>query len=64
MEQPTELRRQMIESMHLLESNVDLRTIQEILGHTSPRTTAIYTHVTDKNVARMCEALDGLLAKL
>lgn len=49
---------------HLLESGVDLRTIQEILGHTSPRTTAIYTHVTDKNVARMREALDSLLAKL
>jgi len=31
---------------HLLESGVQLRLIQEILGHRSPNTTAIYTHLT------------------
>lgn len=31
---------------HLMEAGVQLRIIQEILGHRSPRTTAIYTHLT------------------
>ena len=31
---------------HLLEAGVNLRQIQEYLGHKSPATTAIYTHLT------------------
>jgi len=33
---------------HLLEKGVNLRLIQEYLGHKSPKTTAIYTHLTAK----------------
>ena len=33
---------------HLLEADFNLRVIQTYLGHTSPNTTAVYTHLTEK----------------
>ncbi len=45
---------------HLLECGVDLRIIQEQLGHKSPETTAIYTHLTDKTLKRLHHAVEEL----
>ncbi|OGO78686.1 MAG: integrase [Clostridiales bacterium GWB2_37_7] len=47
---------------HLLESGVDLRYIQELLGHASTKTTEIYTHVTQKNISEILSPLDKLIA--
>ena len=46
---------------HLLESGVSLRHIQELLGHTSPKTTEIYTHVTQGDLRRITNPLDAAL---
>jgi site-specific recombinase XerD len=46
---------------HLLESGVDLRYIQELLGHASTKTTEIYTHVTQKNISQILSPLDKLV---
>jgi site-specific recombinase XerD len=45
---------------HLLEGGTDLRFIQELLGHSSSKTTEIYTHVTQKSIANIQSPLDKL----
>ena len=46
---------------HLLEQGLDLRYIQQLLGHESSKTTEIYTHVTNKSLAKIKSPLDTFL---
>lgn len=49
---------------HLVEAGVSLRTVQEILGHASLRTTEVYLHVTTVNEERVQSAVDALMTGL
>ncbi len=45
---------------HLHENGVDIRYIQELLGHRSTRTTEIYTHVSRRNLAAVRSPIEDL----
>lgn len=48
---------------HLLEDGVNIRTIQELLGHKDVQTTMIYTHVANFNSRSIVSPLDSLITK-
>ena len=49
---------------HLLEQGVDLRIIQQILGHADPQTTMIYTQLTAPALKPATEIINRLMADL
>ena len=45
---------------HLLENGTDIRYIQKLLGHKNLRTTQIYTHIANSDIAKIKSPLDDL----
>jgi site-specific recombinase XerD len=44
----------------MLENGINIRVLQELMGHADVKTTERYTHVMDKDIARITSPLDGL----
>ena len=49
---------------HLMEAGVNLRIIQSYLGHASPITTALYTHLTSATDAHTSDKINEIVASL
>jgi site-specific recombinase XerD len=49
---------------HLLEAGVNLRLIQVYLGHNSPTTTSVYTHLTARAEQLGADAINRLMRDL
>ncbi len=48
---------------HLVEAGINLRLIQEYLGHSSPATTVIYAHLSKPSLVDAHGIIDNLMGK-
>ncbi len=46
---------------HLLEAGTDIYRVQKLMGHTTPKTTAIYIHLRRQDLLKVVSPLDSLL---
>ena len=44
----------------MLENGINIRVLQEIMGHADVKTTELYTHVMDKDISRISSPLENL----
>lgn len=45
---------------HLLENGINIRIVQELMGHSDVKTTEIYTHVMEKDISKALSPIDSL----
>jgi site-specific recombinase XerD len=45
---------------HLTNNGINLQYLQEILGHNSPKTTMLYTHLSGKDISKVKSPLDDM----
>ncbi len=49
---------------HCIENNVNLRHIQNMLGHSSPKTTEVYTKTIEINNKKIASPIDSLIRNI